>query len=228
MGDDRFTPAVFAACSPRLRALAKWGTGVDSLDAAAAAEHSVAITRTPGAFTHPVADSSVAFVLALARGVPGLGFSAGGWPKTNGVSLCESTVGIVGLGDVGKAVAHRLLAFGATVLAVDLVAPPNAWLSAHPGVRLATSFHAMLPSVDFLVLCADLNATSARILDADALARMRPSACVVNAARGGLVHEQALIDALQSGRLAGAGYAFHSFFSFLDHILPCFSSPALL
>lgn len=157
-GDDAFTDAVFAACAPRLKVVAKWGTGIDSIDLGAAAAHGVAIKNTPEAFTNPVADSSVAYILAFARGIVAndATIKSGRWFKQPGVCLAESTVGIIGLGAVGRAVAQRCVAFGATVLAVDPVAPPPSFLEAHPDVKLVP-LPQVLSSSRFIVLCCDLN-----------------------------------------------------------------------
>jgi len=157
-GDDAFTDAVFAACAPRLKVVAKWGTGIDSIDLGAAAAHGVAIKNTPEAFTNPVADSSVAYVLAFARGIVAndASIKSGRWFKQPGVCLAESTVGIIGLGAVGRAVAHRCVAFGASVLAVDPVAPPPSFLEARPDVKLVP-LPQVLSSSRFVVLCCDLN-----------------------------------------------------------------------
>ncbi len=121
-----------------------------------------------------------------------------------GVCLAERVVGVIGLGSVGRAVAHRISAFGAAVLAVDPVAPPPSFLDAHPGVRM-TTLQDVLRSSHFVVLCCDLNPGSRHIIDADALAMMQPGCVLVNCARGPLVDEPALIQALQSGHLADAG-----------------------
>ena len=152
-GDDAFTDVVFAACAPRLKVVAKWGTGIDSIDLVAAAAHGVAIRNTPEAFTNPVAD-----ILAFARGIVSndASIKSGRWFKQPGVCLAESVVGIIGLGAVGRAVAQRCVAFGASVLAVDPVAPPPSFLEAHPDVKLVP-LEQVLSSSRFIVLCCDLN-----------------------------------------------------------------------
>ena len=157
-GDDAFTKAVFAACAPRLKCVAKWGTGIDSIDLDAAAAHGCAIRNTPEAFTCPVADSSVAYILAFARGIVAndASIKAGRWCKQPGVCLAESVVGIIGLGAVGRAVAQRCAAFSASVLAVDPVPPPPSFLEAHPEVKLG-SLEQVISSSHFVVLCCDLN-----------------------------------------------------------------------
>ena len=157
-GDDAFTEAVFTTCAPRLKCIAKWGTGIDSIDLEAAAAHGCAIRNTPEAFTCPVADSSVAYILAFARGIVAndASIKAGGWCKQPGVCLAESVVGIVGLGAVGRAVALRCAAFGASVLAVDPVAPPPSFLEACPEVTLGP-LEQVISSSHFVVLCCDLN-----------------------------------------------------------------------
>jgi D-3-phosphoglycerate dehydrogenase len=204
-GDDRFTAEVLAACAPRLKVISKWGTGIDSIDQEAAAKLGIQVRRTPDAFTDAVADSVMAYVLAFARQTPWMDkeIKAGNWSKLPGRSLSECTLGVVGVGRIGQAVLRRARGFGMRLLGNDVLQPPADFVS-DVGVEMV-SLDALLVESDFISLNADLNPSSRHILNVAALAKVKPSAVVVNTARGPLVDEPALVAALQSGRLAGAG-----------------------
>lgn len=203
-GDDRFTERVFAAAAPRLRVIAKWGTGIDSIDTGAAARYGVRVCNTPGAFTNPVADSVLGYILAFARRIPWATASLrdGGWEKLPSVALCERTIGIIGLGNTGSAVATRARAFGARVLGTDIRRIADDVIAA-TGVEM-TSLDELLREADYVSVNCDLNATSFHLLGAPQFALMKRHAIVINAARGPIVDEPALIDALRGERIAGA------------------------
>jgi D-3-phosphoglycerate dehydrogenase len=202
-GDDRFTARVFDA-APNLRVIAKWGTGIDSIDLAAAAARGVRVCNTPGAFTEPVTDSVFCYLLAFARALPPTleQMRSGGWQKLPGRTLRECTLGIIGVGDIGSAVARRAAAFGMRMLGTDPRGIPPA-LAAETGLVPAT-FEQTLAEADFVTLHCDLNSTSWRMIDRRALSLMKPSAVLINTSRGPVVDEEALIAALQERRLAGA------------------------
>jgi D-3-phosphoglycerate dehydrogenase len=205
-GDDAYSERVLAASSPRLKVIAKWGTGIDSIDKAYAQSVGVAVTNTLGAFTDPVADTTLAYMLMFARNVAATyaDMKAGSWVKLPGKSLRECTVGLVGCGSIGQAVCARLRGFGARVLFVDPVAPPPAFMEANRHVSAVASLSDMLPQCHFVCMCCDLNPSSKHILNSATLACMRPDAVLINAARGPLVDEAALVAALESGGIAGA------------------------
>lgn len=203
-GDDRFTERVFAAAAPRLRVVAKWGTGIDSIDTAAARKFGVRVCNTTNAFTQPVADSVLGYILAFARRIPWATASmrGGNWEKLPSVALFEKTLGIVGIGHTGTAVARRARAFGMRILGADIreIAPT---VLEDTGVRM-TDLETLLSESDFVTLNCDLNPTSHRLMNASRLALMRPTAILINTARGPIVEERALTEALKAGRLAGA------------------------
>ena len=206
-GDDHYTERVLRACSPRLTAISKWGTGIDSIDAATAKALGVTVCNTPGAFTQPVADSAMSYILAFARNMAATDASMkeGSWTKLGGRCLAECTIGCIGCGAIGQALCERLAGFGTRVFFVDPVPPPAAWLAANPHVSAASSLSTLAGACDFVALCCDLNPSSKHIINAETLACMRPGAFIVNTARGGLVDELQLIAALKSGKIAGAG-----------------------
>jgi D-3-phosphoglycerate dehydrogenase len=204
-GDDRFTAEVLAAFAPRLKVISKWGTGIDSIDRQAAERLEIRICSTPEAFTQAVADSVVAYVLSFARCTPWMdrGVKRGRWEKIPGRALHECTLGVIGVGAIGKAVLRRARAFGMVLLGNDIVTIPAEFV-AEVGVEM-TSLGDLLARSDFVSLNCDLNPTSYRLIDADALRLVRPTAVLINTARGPIVDQQALVEALQAGRIAGAG-----------------------
>ncbi len=203
-GDDRYTARVLEACSPRLKVISKWGTGIDSIDTQAAARLGIKVYRTPNAFTLPVADSVLGYILAFARRQPWMdkAVKAGIWEKIPGRSLSECTLGIIGVGNIGKAVARRARAFGMTVLGNDIVEIDHVFV-AEIGIRM-TSLETLLAQSDFVSVNCDLNPTSYHLINARTLRLMRPHAVLINTARGPIVDEQALVEALQQGIIAGA------------------------
>lgn len=203
-GDDRYTARVLAACAPRLKVISKWGTGIDSIDVQAAARLGVKVYRTPNAFTLPVADSVMGYILAFARRQPWMdkAMKAGVWEKLQGRSLSECTLGIIGVGNIGKAVARRARAFGMTVLGNDIVEIDHVFL-VESGVQMV-SLETLLEKSDFVSVNCDLNPTSYHLVHAGTLRLMRPHAVLINTARGPIVDESALVEALQQGVIAGA------------------------
>jgi D-3-phosphoglycerate dehydrogenase len=204
-GDDRYTPRVLEACSPRLKVISKWGTGIDSIDAAACARLGIIIGNTPNAFTLPVSDSVMGYILAFARRQPWLdqAVKSGRWQKIPGRSLSECTLGVVGVGDVGKAVVRKARAFGMELLGNDIVDVNHVFL-AETGLNMVP-LDTLLAAADFVSLNCDLNPTSHHLINAETLALMKPDAVLINTARGPVVDEPALVAALQDGTLAGAG-----------------------
>lgn len=203
-GDDRYTARVIEACAPRLKVISKWGTGIDSLDASACSSHSVKIGRTSNAFTTPVADTVLGYILAFARRQPWMDaeMKSGKWEKISGKSLSECTLGVIGVGNIGKAVTRRAKAFGMKVFGNDIVDIDHVFIT-ETGIEM-TGLHFLLSNSDFVSINCDLNPTSRHLMNSDTFALMKPTAVLINAARGPIVDEQALIAALQSKRLAGA------------------------
>ncbi len=203
-GDDRYTARVLEACAPRLKVISKWGTGIDSIDSAAASRLDVRVGRTPNAFTTPVADTVLGYMLAFVRRGPWMdaAMKRGEWEKIPGKTLSECTLGVIGVGNIGKAVTRRARAFGMKVLGTDIVEIDHVFIT-ESGIEM-TNLKFLLSNSDFISLNCDLNPTSHHLINAQTLARMKPSAIVINTARGSIVDEPALIAALQSGQIAGA------------------------
>jgi D-3-phosphoglycerate dehydrogenase len=203
-GDDQYTLRVLQACAPRLKVISKWGTGIDSIDREGAEKLGIKVYRTPNAFTLAVADTVLGYLLAFARRQPWMdqGMKAGQWEKLPGKSLSECSLGVVGVGAIGKAVVRRARAFGMKIFGTDIVEINPVFL-AETGVEMIP-LHDLLARADFVSLNCDLNPTSFHLIDAQALKRMRPSAILINTARGQVIEETSLVAALKAGTIAGA------------------------
>lgn len=203
-GDDRYTAKVIQACAPRLKVISKWGTGVDSIDAQACAKFNVKLGRTTNAFTTPVADTVLSYMLAFARRTPWMDkeMKNGKWEKISGKTLSESTLGVIGLGNIGKAVTRRAKTFGMKVLGTDIVDVDHVFIS-ETGIEM-TNIEYLLSNSDFVSINCDLNPTSHHLMNADTFSLMKPTAILINTARGPIVEENALVAALSSGQIGGA------------------------
>jgi glyoxylate reductase len=204
---DRIDAPLLDRC-PDLRVISTCSVGVDHIDLAAASARGIPVGYTPGVLVETTADLAFGLLLAASRRLVDADrfVREGGWtpdrswdPKLLlGRDLWGATLGVVGLGAIGRAVARRGQGFGMRVLG---------WTRSRrrvPGVEPA-EFAALLEAADFISLHVALAPETRSLIDARALARMRPGAVLVNAARGGLVDEEALADALRGGRLAAAG-----------------------
>jgi D-3-phosphoglycerate dehydrogenase len=201
IGDDPATCEVFeAGRQGRLKAVVKWGVGVDNVDFAACEKLGIPVANTPGMFGADVADLALSYVVALARETYRIDreVRGGGWPKPRGISLSGKTLGLVGLGDVGRNLARRAAACGMRILAWDpAYAGPVDGLEVDPWPR-------RIEEADFLVFTCALNAGNRHMLSTDTLAKARHGVRVVNVARGPLINEAALIVALESGQVRSA------------------------
>jgi D-3-phosphoglycerate dehydrogenase len=202
-GDDQYTDEVLGH-APRLRVIAKWGTGIDSIDLESCRRRGIKVCNTPNAFTEPVADTALGYMLCFTRQlhVVSQEMKAGRWFKAPGRALRECTVGLIGVGNIGKAVAKRLASFGARILGTDPISPPASFLDAYR-VEMVDKAK-LLAESDIVSLHCDLNPSSFRIINAAALRAMRSGSFIINTARGKLIDEPALIKALQESHLAGA------------------------
>jgi D-3-phosphoglycerate dehydrogenase len=203
-GDDIYTARVLQACAPRLKVISKWGTGVDSIDGEACSRLGIKLYRTPNAFTTPVADSVIGYMLAFARRQPWMDseMKAGEWHKPLSHALSEQILGVIGVGNIGKAVARRARGFGMKVLGNDIVEIDHVFV-AETGIEM-TDLRTLLARSDYVSLNCDLNPTSRHLLNGETLALMKDEAILINTSRGAVVYEDALINALQTGKLAGA------------------------
>lgn len=197
--------AELIAAAPRLKVIARAGVGVDNIDLDAATRHGIAVVNTPTGNTIAAAEHALAMLLALARRIPlaDAALKSGRWVKreATGRQLYRKTLGLVGLGKIGREVAQRARAFEMTVIAHDPFVPDEriAELGVEP-----VALDELLARADVVSLHATLTDESRHMIGAAQLAAMKPGALLVNCARGGLVDEAALIAALRSGHLGGA------------------------
>lgn len=208
---DRIDAALIAKGGPDLKLIASFGAGTDHIDLAAAAARGIIVTNTPGVFTDDTADIAMEMIIGLPRRVrEGIALVRRGewtgWTPTAllGVKLAGKTLGIVGMGRIGQAVAHRARAFGLAIAYHNRKPLPSA-IEQMFGARYVETLDELMAEADILTLHCPANADSRHMIDARRIALMKPGACLINTARGDLVDQEALIAALASGNLGGAG-----------------------
>ena len=199
--------SVARAAEGRLKVIARHGVGYDSVDVAALTEAGVIVTNTPFAIRRPVATIAMTFILALAGRLfaKDLITRSGRWDERTaymGVGLTGRSLGIVGGGGIGKELIPLARAFDLRVMVADPYVP--AADIERLGARLVP-LDQLLAGSDFVVIACLLNDDTRALINAERLARMKPSAYLINVARGPIVHEPSLIEALRAGRIAGAG-----------------------
>ena len=200
-GDDPFTAAVLARAK-RLRVIAKWGIGVDNIDLDAAKAMGIRVINTPGQLSAEVAEVTIGYMVMLARHLHKIDAAvrAGDWAQIRGSTLAGKTLGVIGLGAIGRAVARRALGMEMQVLGYDPYADQSAIEAL--GVELVP-LSRLLADADYISLNCNLTPENFHLIDAKALAAMKQGVFLINTSRGPLVDERALIQALASGRLAG-------------------------
>jgi D-3-phosphoglycerate dehydrogenase len=200
---SRFSDRVLAEC-PSLRLISIWGTGTDNVDLAACRARGVTVANTPGVNANAVAEHALALMLAITRQIPAMdrGVRAGEWPRALLVQLEGKTLGVIGLGAIGRRVATLGAAFGMRVLATTW--GPDGGRAESVGARYVP-LETLLRESDVVSLHLRLSAETTGMLDREHLALMKPSTFLINTARGALVDRDALVAALRSGTIAGAG-----------------------
>jgi len=188
----------------RLKVIARYGVGVDNVDLAAAREKGIVVTNTPGANSVSVAELALGLMLALARQIPEAveAVHQGKWPRYSGVSLEGKTIGILGLGAIGKQLARRLSGFDCKIVAFDPFA--DAAFAKNNHIELAT-MDEVIEQADFVSLHLPLIPETRGIVNGIFLNKMKKGSFLINTSRGEAIDEDALLKALQSGRLKGAG-----------------------
>jgi glyoxylate reductase len=208
---DSIDASIIAAAPPRLKLIASYGAGVNHIDLAAAKAKGIMVTNTPGVFTDDTADLTMALILNVPRRL-GEGHRAmrngewSGWSPTGmlGHRIGGKTLGIIGLGRIGEAVAMRAKAFGMNIIYNKRSRLP-ASVEDELGVTFEPDIDRLVARSDIITLHCPLTADTDKIINADRIAHMKPNAYVINSSRGELIDEDALIEALQTGRIAGAG-----------------------
>ena len=200
---DPFTARVIQAAD-RLKVISRTGVGYDAVDVPAATKRGIIVTTTPGVNRHAVADWALALILCCARKVPEnlAEVRRGAWARHEGTDLAEKILGIVGLGTIGKEVAKRGKAFGMRLLAFDLVQDPK--FAEEQGIAYVP-LEDLLRQSDFVSIHCFLNEATRHLVNAERLALMKPTAFLINTARGGIVDTEAVCHALRAKRIAGAG-----------------------
>lgn len=190
--------------APNLQVIAKYGVGTDNIDLAAAQDRSIPVFTTPHANTQAVADYTMGLMLAVARGIAASdrGCRRGQWAKHTGVDVYGKTMGLLGLGQIGREVARRATGFHMRILAYDTQRDDR--FARTYGIDYV-SFERLLEESDMVSLHLPLTDATWHMLGRSEFERMKRTAIVINTARGGLMDEDALVDALASGRIWGAG-----------------------
>lgn len=202
IGMDEYNEAVFEM-APKLKAVAKFGVGVDNIDLEAAKRHGVKALNAPGQNSNAVAEMTVGFIIDLLRGILPLHneLAKGNWPRRLGGELKGKTVGLMGFGAIAQLVAQKLQGFGVEVKAYDLFM--NEAKAQSLGVKVSTQEEVITGS-DIVSLHIPVTADTHHLFDDEMFGKMKDGAYLINSARGGLVDLDALCRALQSGKLAGA------------------------
>ncbi len=205
VGVDHVTAEVFEAAN-KLKVLSRYGIGFDRVDLEAATRHGVIVTNTPGANSVAVAELTIGLMLALARHIPrqDRGIRREDWTPVPGVELSGLTLGLIGLGRIGQEVARRAAAFDMQIIFYDPY-PPAPEVLARLNLR-SCDLDTLLAESDFVSLHLPLLDSTRNLISGQAFTKMKSSAYLVNTARGGIVDEQALFEALSAGRLAGAAF----------------------
>lgn len=199
-GDDRITETVLKACLPRLKVISKWGTGVDSIDRIAAQKLGVPVLNSPGAFGDAVSEYAIGLLLGVSRRICRSDrlIRQGEWPKGRYGSLYGKTMGVIGYGAIGRGVGVRAKGLQMNVIAYDLFPGPE------DGIAEMIDLETLIAQSDVICLCCNLTDENWHMINAERLARTKKGVIVVNVARGGLIDEDALIEALETGKVGAA------------------------
>ncbi len=204
-GDDRITDTVLEAALPRLQVIAKWGTGIDSIDLQAAERLGIPVKNSPAAFANAVAEVAIHYMLSLSRNLVEIdrAVRAGEWPKPQGLELAGRTLGMIGFGAIGQRIGELATAFGMNVVFYDPFQKASKQFFSREA--LPVSLDQLATTADIVCLACSYTPENHHIVGEDFLRKVRSSAFLVNVARGPLVDQRALVDALAEKRIAGAG-----------------------
>lgn len=202
-GDDPFTAQVLEN-GKRLKIVAKWGIGLDAIDQEAAARLGILVQNTPDVFADEVGDVALGYLILLARQLHKIDQAVrqGGWLQIPGMTLRGKTLGVIGVGSIGKGIIRRGGAVGMSVLGYDIRPIPES--VQHELAVQPVTLERLLQESDFIVLSCNLSAENYHLLSEPQFKMMKPGVRVVNVARGPLIDEVALVKALASGHVAGA------------------------
>ncbi len=203
-GVDQVTAKVINA-SDELKVISKFGTGVDNIDVAAATQKGVVVTNAPGMNSDAVADMTFALILSIARRISFANDQVrkGNWPLIVGTEIFNKTLGLIGLGQIGKRVAMRAGGFNMKILAYELL--PDEQFVQELGIKLVP-LNRLLQESEFVSIHVPFTSETKDLIKTEQLEMMKPTAYLINTARGGIVDENELHDALESGEIAGAAF----------------------
>jgi D-3-phosphoglycerate dehydrogenase len=204
-GDDAITRTVLEKARPRLKVLSKYGIGVDKIDVASCTEFGIPLLFTPGVNHTTVAEHTFLLLLALEKNLLFHTDStrSGGWKRQTGHELLDKTIGIVGMGRIGKEVAIRAQAFGMKPIGYDVYWDES--FAAGHGIPRAATLDELFAVSDYISLHTNLTPETRDLVRAETIARMKPGVIVLNCARGEIVHTADMAAALASGRVRGYG-----------------------
>lgn len=202
-GDDYFTEEVIKRAK-KLRVISKWGTGIDTIDQDACKKYGIKLYNTPNAFTEPVSDTVLGFILCYARNIilSDQEIKKGKWNKIPGFALHEKILGIIGVGNIGKAVVKKAKNFGIKILGNDIKQIPEEFIS-ETGIIMVEK-GTLYKNSDIISINCDLNETSYHLINMNSFKLMRKRPFIINTARGSIINEKDLIPALENGLIAGA------------------------
>ena len=202
-GLDFVTKRVLDEC-PKLKVISRYGAGYDRIDVKAAAEKGIVVTNTPGANSEAVGELTFALLLSVARNIPTLDKKTkeGLWLRSSGMELKGKTIGILGLGAIGKVVARCAKGFEMKVMAYDPYI--NLDYCAEQGIKSAV-LEEIFESADVISLHLPLNSETTHMINAASIAGMKDGVIIINASRGGIIDEDAALEALKSGKIGGMG-----------------------
>jgi len=202
-GDDKFTERVLELAT-QLKVIVKWGTGIDSIDQEACARRNILVKRTKNAFSEPVGDTVLGFMLCFARQIISLdrNIRNGTWEKSMGITLKEVSLGVIGVGDAGKAVVRRAHALGMKVMGHDTSEIDHDF-AGKTNLEVVDK-ESLLRQSDFVSMNTDLNPTSFHLMSDREFDLMKSTAYLINTSRGPVIDEQALVNALSNKQIAGA------------------------
>jgi len=204
-GDDELTAAVLKKAR-KMKVISKWGIGVDGIDLDEAARQGILVKNTPAAFSNEVADVAIGYLILLSRRLHTIDrrVRTGEWNTTQvpGISLAGKTLGVIGVGNIGREVCRRAAAMRMNVIGYDLYPPPQEFL-VETKTRMV-SFDELISSSDFVSLSCNLTPENHHLLNHETFLRMKHGVFIINTSRGGLIDEKALADALQKGIIVGA------------------------
>jgi len=195
-------PREVVDAAKNLKIVVRGGVGLDNIDVAYAREKGVVVRNTPKASSNSVAELTLGYMLALARHIPQatMSMTSGEWQKKKlkGTEISGKTLGLIGFGNIGGLLGRKVAALGMEVIFYDVITPPD------PGPARQVSLEEVLAQSDYISLHIPFLPATKNLLDAEALAKMKDGVYVVNCARGGVIDEDALYNALESGKVAGA------------------------